>query len=478
MGSSLLSGIASYFIPVLHTDEGGWAVLGKHAWDGNLYQLVTDHKPPLLIQLHWLFTLGERSLEISHFFQSLWMGLGAIGLYTFFKIYLQEKKAWLGAILFALASGLVNENAFHAERLYLPFLIFAALLAQKMTQKKTQIFLLCVVVGFLLGAAVCIKQTALLLGGPILLFLIQCRKPLLALLASVLGILTLTWISWSLTHVPWDVIWKEGYLNNFQFMHFAARDEKSNLLDIFQNIFFTLGVQFFPLNVGAVLGLRHWKNLKKLSSHPLILILTFFVTTLITVSLGQRFYQYYYLAALPLFSFLAAVGVDLKQKRFYLGAALFVLFVLNMRVGVLQILDKNKNWDHEIQRVISEIKKDSTPEEFIWVSHNLFSIYHFSERNPAVKHIWFPHALHYADPYHALGKWLREDLTNPNYQLLLEQLKINQPRVIFWTERAVNTAAHRLKLENFPSIHQFIENFYIKKWQTPLGSYYLWKNGK
>src|SRR4051812_30280979 len=105
---SLFSGFPSYFTPFIHTDEGGWAILSKFVFQGDLYKNFTDHKPPMLFIFHWLFSLGENSLLALHINSALWMALGAILFYEVLRRnFLTERQAFYAALLFSLLGGLV-----------------------------------------------------------------------------------------------------------------------------------------------------------------------------------------------------------------------------------------------------------------------------------------------------------------------------------------------------------------------------------
>ncbi|MBN8555084.1 MAG: glycosyltransferase family 39 protein [Deltaproteobacteria bacterium] len=472
---TLWSGIPSFFTPFVHTDEGGWATLAKGLFTGEIYHDFTDHKPPLLFIVHWLFSFGETSLQILHFSTALWLGLGAMGLYWILQKYLSEKAAFFAAALFAILSGLIEGGAYLPERIYIPLAIFMVVCAMKglETSSLKKRLLWFFVAGICAGSAACLKQPALLFISIPVYMMIQSRKEFfLPFFAAAIGGLGITFGSWAVLRVPFHIIWQESYLANFTYMQFHQVNAAFQSTEIMKRIVAAFMVLSMPVFIGGLrclfLRFKNFKNLNK--AFPMILL---FMVTLIIVSLGRRFYETYFIAALPCFAIMTVLYFNEKFVERMMQLAVIVSVSANTYYFTMQFTDRNKNWDSKIQALVSDIQKDSSPEDRIWINHNLQSVYYAANRKPAVKYIYFQHSIGYADPCTAADEQLVEHPDYENFQTNLKMLNEYKPKIIFWTQRPRNTCADRIKLENFPIFKKFIEDSYTKKWENKLGTYYL-----
>ncbi|MDB5039067.1 MAG: hypothetical protein JWQ35_2595 [Bacteriovoracaceae bacterium] len=483
--STGLSFFASFFIPVINTDEGGWATMAKYTFKHSLYTAVIDHKPPFLFQFHWLLSGGESSLILLHIMTALWMFLGALAFYYVLNFFLDERKAFFGALLFSLLSGVVNYGTFCPERFYLPFILFAALMAVRILKTdslKSQI-MNALLLGAFVGAAGCIKQPAFLMSLVPFWILLKKGIPRAAILSSVavVSLLVFTWISWLLVEVPFSTIWSEAYQANFRYIHSRKELPAEHWKAVFDNILIVLGVGYLSIVLGSLLFITRLKQFifpvrDRLFNMASILLLLF--TSIWMVSMGGRYYQNYMIILLPLLCLLTTMAVDWNSKLrkaltalAFLTAVGYVSFTLTQ-----QLRDKNKNWDSQVKQVIESVKKDTSPTDSIWLHHAIPSIYYMTDRAPATRFLYFMHTIDYVDVCVAPESDLKEDLNNDRYQTLLQDLRAAKPKVIFWVHRHINTCADRLKLENFPTIEVMIKTDYTKAWSNALGTYYLRKS--
>lgn len=475
--ASLSSAVPSYFIPFMHTDEGGWATLGQYTFSGGLYQLVTDHKPPLLMQIHWLFSFGEHWPAGAHLFASLWMGLGA---YWFFKIlirFFDSTHSLYAALLLALLNGLVNQGTFSPERIYLPFLCLNALFALRSIEsgKPLQKYFYALFAGISIGAAAAVKQPAVLFAAPVFWLLILERNFFLPLCWATLGIFTMTALSWWATRTPYDVIWTEAYAVNFEYIRGYQSISTSQAVENLKNIALVLGVYYLPVTIGSISALAYVRKLFKPKKET-ILLAFLFIVTLISVCLGKRFYQNYFVSALPLLCVLTIISLTAQKsalkRNIVFSLAILAVLGCTIRTTAMQLSDRNKNWNASIRETVSQIEKDTLPGDTIWISHNLFSIYWATHRQPAVKYIFFHHITNYVDICRAQTGELRESLANVNYLRQLYDLDQNKPKVILWVQNHENSCTDRLLLSNFPSLAEWIERHYDRMEENKLGIYF------
>jgi hypothetical protein len=476
IGLALWSGLASFFTPFVHTDEGGWAVLSKVLFTGEIYRAVTDHKPPLLFIVHWLFSLGENSLHALHIMTALWLGLGAVGLYWILKRYLREPAAFFAAAIFAILSGLIEGGAYMPERIYVPFSIFMIVCSLRALDSSTRSAQLMwfFLAGIFAGAAACLKQPAVLFISIPLYLMLRSRQInfFLSLFVAIIGGVFITFGSWAVLQVPFPVIWQESYLANFTYMKFHQVNSKFQAMEVFKRVAVALLVLSMPVFIGMLrcIFLRIKDSRRSLDT---VLFLLLFLATAAIVSLGGRFYETYFIAALPCLSIMTVLYFNERFVRTMFALAALISIGANSVYLSAIFSDRNKNWDSKIRHLVSEIDLDSKPGDRIWINHNLQLVYYAADRKPAVKYIYFQHSIGYADPCTASDEQLVEHDTYENFQTNWRMLNEYKPKIIFWTTRARNTCADRVKLDKFPMIKKFIETSYTKKWEDDLGIYFV-----
>src|SRR4051812_17297238 len=78
LAAAYFSYFATYFVPIIHIDEGAAATWARYAFSGDLYVHYPDHKLPFLFQFFWLLSLGARSLVAMRFLLPLWIFFGGV----------------------------------------------------------------------------------------------------------------------------------------------------------------------------------------------------------------------------------------------------------------------------------------------------------------------------------------------------------------------------------------------------------------
>lgn len=478
---AIISALPSFFVPIMHTDEGIWATLSQYVFTGDLYKNFTDHKPPLLFQMFWAFSLGGWSFKVLHFLTAVWMGIGGIALYRSLHIYLSRDQSFSAAGIFCLLSGMPSHGAFSAERAFIPFILWAAYLALKKSSHSRLNSFAC---GLLLGAACSVKHSAALLSLSVVICLLLIRpKRFGHFMHCFIGGLFATWLSWIAVGTDFKIIFEESFLPNFEYMKFSSAHKEEMFLDGLLNMLYVLGLQFGSVTLGSLQTLwnlrpfsplisrliKNWKTLPD----PIILLL-FIISSALTLRLGGRFYQQYYTAVLPILCVLTAFSLNsIRLRRFYWSISSLIYLSFCVQAIYLQVADKNKNWDSHVRHLIQEIQQDTSPQDSIWIVHNLQAAYPLTQRRPAIKYIQFSHNLGYADPCKASEEEIKENLDDPRYQLSLKQLKENPPKIIFLPQRKVNSCSDRIQLKRFPTLEFWLQSLYLEKWRDSLGIYYI-----
>jgi hypothetical protein len=487
--ATFLAFLPTFFIPFLHIDEGNWAAMSQYIFSGNFYQSLSDNKPPFLIQLFWFFSLGGKSMLALHIFTALWCMVGGIYFYQIFTKHFPEfcskETALWGSLLLILLSGVINYGAFSAELAFTPFLIIAIEFSLRLKRDKTD-FALGFLIGLCLGAAVNIKPTAAFLSLIPLILSFRSKRPLTTFLFIFFGGLSLTAVSWLSVQAPLKTIWHEAFALNFQYVKFDNFKNADAMRDVLQNIGAALGLSYaavFVGSVGAFIALLMTIFREQSYSAERIRLLTLsllvFTLSLFTVSYGRRFFQQYFVASLPSLVFFSIYSVSKfgnRWKNILSILAVISLIGFHTKIFYLQYNDKNKNWDSKIEKLIQEIKKDTSDNDTIWITNTPGSAYFETERKPAVKYYLFLHINHFAVICRAEDSELKEDSLDVLYQEALDSLKQNKPRVIFWTQRASNSCSDRIKISNYPSLANLLASEYEKAWENDLGIYFRRKS--
>lgn len=418
------------------------------------------------------------------FFKAAWLFIGALVFHKILLMLFEAKTAFWGAIIFALLVGRVNYGGGTPERMLTPFIllsVYCALLTLQSSRWLYQIPL-AVLVGASIGLASLIKQPGGLFAAISCSLLLFSKKRISLCLLAVFGILLTTFLSFYATGVAFETILNEAYLVNLQSYMHAQLDPSKQLYSILKGMVGILALEYTALSLGAVAGVAAlaytWKNFKNLSQFQRTLSIYIAVGAIIGIfclQMGGRFYSNYYIILLAPFAVLTTFGIS-KYKHlvpYILVCAVLSNLLYNGIFSYQLFKNTDKNWDRYIERVYSEVIKDTQPDDSIWVSHGLHSIYVMSGRRPAVKNIHFTQNINYVDMCLVDEKSLSERRKNPNYRNLISRLESEQPKVVFWMQRAKNSCTDRLKLHYFPEIQQFLEQNYVLKYKDELGQYYL-----
>jgi hypothetical protein len=476
---ALASHFGSFILEFAHIDEGFWLLLSRHAWNGQLYLQLFDHKPPFLFQWTWLLSGGGNSIFLLHLSTSVVAGLSAWMLGSILKKEGAGGISHKAAQLFALTSGLTVLGAFSQERMIIFFCLLSYLgLLMFIEAKHSRLakpWLGLIIAGLSAGAAIGIKQTALLLLGVLVYRAAIDRRAWPALITSPILATVFTFLTWSLSGVSWSVVWQDGYLANLTYASFSSFQTETGARLVIQDLLLSLGGLFCFLLIPAIAGIP--KALQVLLKRPLRLglIIVWSVMTIASVSLGGRFLQQYFYTLIPLLVVGASFWTGQSTKRWALVFFLNALLVIGWNgYGVwLQTTDRNKHNDQLTEKLVDEIQNYTSANDTIWISNSLHSIYYRAERLPAVKYLYFHSHLNFVDVCRVPEDQLTEEVTGPEWEDSLRRLKENPPKLIFWTQRASNSCSDRLKIENFPRLQEFLNKNYRLESSSDLGLLFL-----
>lgn len=483
---ALFSYMPTFFIPILGSDEAGWGTMSRWIFSGHFYEVISDNKPPLHFQIHWLASLGENSLISLKFFIYICACVSAFGLYKCLAYFVPEGQSRFCALLYALLSGLVNCGAYTGERVMIPFCVGASALCCSFLVARSKSLLKSFAVGIFIGAAIQIKQTALFLCIPALWILFFASPTLMAKIRHIffvlIGVIGITFASWWLVGVPFSVIWREAYEMNFIYVGQSTATTAMGLADLLGNMSLMLGYEYLPVLIGSVgaissrIFILRREDLK--SPFAAVWLVGLVVICSITaLSVGGRFYQQYFSVLLPalVITSVSCPSKWLSFKSIFIWSLLTVSS-LHVFTVVRQVTGANRNWNPQIVDLIHRIKADTSPLDKIWISNSIYSAYWLTGRQPAVRYLYFLQVMHYVDPCRASDELLREDPNDSNFETLMADLEVSSPKVVFWTQSARNNCSDRLKLENFPSITRFLKQNYTLISHDDLGLYFLKKS--
>jgi hypothetical protein len=489
--SVLATGIYAYlptfFMPVISSDEAGWATMARYIFSGLFYERISDNKPPLHFQIHWLASFGETSHLSLKIFIVLWTCFGALGLYKALLFFTEKSAAQFGAFLFTLFSGAVTYGAYSGERIITPLCIWATFLALSAKSFPTLRQLLREFsVGLVIGAAFQVKQTALVLALPSIWILTLSSRSvphfIRRLLMVSFGGISISWLSWTLVGVPFSTIWREAFQMNFTYVQVANALTPEAFKDLLGNIVLILCVEYLPLILAVGFTCYHYCRQRPRAggtwrshlSSPATIALVVLVSSILCLSVGGRFYQQYFSVLLPSLCVFAVISSQWKAiRKTLIISGLVLITSLHVFTTARQLTNQNRNWNDEVVQLIERIRADTTVADKIWISNSLYSAYWMTGREPAVRYLYFLQVLNYVDPCRAPDSAMVENSTNQNFQKLMRDLQQNSPKIIFWTQNPRNNCSDRIKISNFPTLKAFIEENYDQVSATPLGLYFM-----
>jgi len=419
----ILPRLTTFLIPIWSIDEALYAVMGQEILNGSLpYQDTMDHKPPLLFYyfalIFWIG--GEGNMFLAHLVQ---LGVVALVCWTLFKIgtLLGDRKiGWWAALFYAIfsAAGIPSDFlAVNAEFLMVLPLSLAVLLLFSSDQKFSlwKDFLGGVSLGiaflFKYQAGINLFLTLLYLGilCPILLAkdptLFKAHKgrrmghfvcrSILYMVGFSVPIIFLLFYFWSKGILAefyfWGWAYNFSYINqgvsylswDYYFLKFLGR---TSLIALGGFLVWFLGIKqgFHTLRSFA-------KSLKGHGPHDSLLLLfcvLWFLISFIPVSMGGRFFWHYFIQLIPPLCLLAAMQANKfwNHKRYRPVLIFFSLLplLIFMPKSTSKIWEKKKNFE-----IVGEyVRKNSNPEDRIFIWGFWPRAYYFSKRRPASRFLY------------------------------------------------------------------------------------------
>ncbi len=443
--TSLLIRLPFVSVP-LERDEGEYAYTAQRMDQGEIpYKDVFDQKPPGIFCIYWLIfkTLGTTPESI-HMFTYI---------YTLIEILLIYK---LGKMLFGQTVGLVAASIFslitmepcvlgHAANteifMLLPLIASLIILASVLKGGSSFPLFVC---GLLNGVGFMIKQVALLNATFILAFMLydfyKSRERRINILTKryllfALGFLTILLPIFAFFEVKgaWDDFLYGVFLHNF------AYSTSISLKQIPSSFGYTFGVILRSDITFWVLSLYSFRLLLKRKNSNAVLVLGWFLFSFMGVCVGWHFRPHYFIQIAPplaltagycLVALIKAIrALGRKALRMLAFACLLMLIVSMPLIAnykylfvytpeqICKSIDEGNPFV-EAKRIAQYLKRNTSPEDTIYIFGSEPEILFYAERKSATKYIFF---------YPLMGNF--KD-ASAKQRAVIGEVKANKPKYI------------------------------------------------
>jgi 4-amino-4-deoxy-L-arabinose transferase-like glycosyltransferase len=352
---------------VLNPDESFIATEAQVVNDGgHLYTDVVDRKPPLVPYLYAATFRVTRSDDL------VWVRLLALAAHVATALLVaaiarrrwNERAAFGAAILYLVASGgLVLEDAQPAnfEVFMLPFMCAAELLGERGRDAGA---------GALAALATLAKQVGAATLLPLAYLAWRHRRWWgLARLAAAFGaVIVVTGLAfgWS-DFYYWVFTDTGGYLDASGSFTVALGRGAAGF-----------GV-FFGANLGALLLL--WHAVRRWRENADLWL--WFLSAVISVAAGLRFFGHYFLQLAPPFALLAAAGLARASRFAWWRTA--ALATASVALFLVMAMAWHPNLLHRYDRIAAAIDEQTTSSDHIFVWGHFPQLYWASDRRPATR---------------------------------------------------------------------------------------------
>lgn len=447
----LLLRLPSLFEPYWYGDEGVYLVLGQGIRHGLiLYSQIHDNKPPLI----YLLAALAQTVFGFRLFLFLWMIPTCYYFYKLAKRFLSPSLSRIALLIFVILTSIpvIEGHIANAEI----FMLLPTILAFLLFEKHIYYSGLAFGLTFLFKVPVALEFFFLFCFAFFILKKYKDLKSLIIFGISFFIPLTITLIYYQLNNALLPYL-SSAFLQNFGYLSSWSTGSQSSSPD-------SSGL---PLRL--ILMLLSWiifyfQFLKKYISKDTLFISTWFTACLFGVLLSTRPYPHYLIQIVP-----PLIILLLLPKKYLLNKILLisvlVFSILHYKFYFYATFSYYKNIvqyslgqkDTESYRnyfgnnvnsfyqISDYIKKNSDPNDSIYIWSDDPYIYPLSNRLPSTKYITAYHVLDYN-----------------GYQRTIDELKISLPKIIVYH---VSMNRPFLKLDEFISNYYYLDN--------QIGSYYL-----
>ncbi len=447
----LILRLPSLFEPYWYGDEGVYLVLGQGIRHGlTLYSQIYDNKPPAIYYLAAVTqtVFGFRLLLL------LWMIPTCFYFYKLTQKYLSQKQSQIALLLFVILTSIpvIEGHIANAEI----FMLLPTLLGFLFFEKYIFWSGLSLGLAFLFKVPVAIEFFFLFC---FIFFILKKYKDLKSMfvfgLAFFIPSLVVA-LYYQLNNALLPFL-SSAFLQNFGYLSsWSTGSQQSSPTS--SGLPLRLGLMFLSWLV------FYFQFRKKYIDQKLLFLSCWFTACLFGVLLSTRPYPHYLIQIVPsliilLFYFkkhlfhliflLALLTYSIIHYKFYFYATFsyyknFVQYTLNQKdtESYRQYFGQNVNYFYQISSYLGQ-KTSPADSIFIWADDPY--LYPLSDRLPSTKYITAYHILDYN-----------------GYQLTINQLKINLPKIVVY-----NQSMNR----SFPLLDKFINDYYYL--DNQIGPYYL-----
>jgi hypothetical protein len=238
--------------------------------------------------------------------------------------------------------------------------------------------------GMLTGVAALFKYQAALAGVAWAMALVQQPRERwfsgrtvrrLSALAIGFAVVAAALCAYFFVRGEWDAFAFWGWRYNFTYISALSMREKVSNLLVRSGV-----VSLFWLPIVALAGVAVWRR-----QLPL-LVAAWLAAECAALSVGGRFFLYYYLIALPPLSIAAVIGAKIVARRRTVVVALAALGVVSLLVSATlvwrwQAIRPDFRREHDAELAVGEyVRAHSSPEDRLFVWGNASQIYYFANR--------------------------------------------------------------------------------------------------
>lgn len=481
--TSLVFRFPSLFMDYADIDEVMWGLFANAIVDGQTpYQGVMGEKPPLLYLIYSLvfFLFGKHNYFAVHVLGIFWTALTAYFVHFLVLKPSNLKTAFLAAmasIIFGSALGFRIMATTGELLMNLPLVLSALFFWRAILGGRFGWFF---VAGISATLAALFRQQSVMQMGVFAVFILmiyirekdfrhffkKVAHPFLGLFLGACLVLAAC-LAYILATGAWDDFYLWVIKHNY--FYIKSGFSNKNVLDNF--IKRNMHVLFMTLPLW-VLGIARMKSIvsgwrENWSEHSRfeLFIFLYFLASLLAVIPGGRFFEHYYLQAIPPLSILAALQLASGKTGWLVQkySTLFVIFLF-VRIPFIPLEMGTHLGDYSvINRTVGNYIRDHSMDSdriFIWGWNQ--GIYYYSGREPASR---FISADFLTGRSPSQSELIRKDTTDnvtpSSWEMLLDDFALHKPLYILDTAPGNYHHYERYPIDKYPILKQLIDNEYF-----------------
>jgi hypothetical protein len=438
--------LPGFFVEVFNSDETFLATQAEVINEGGrLYEDATDRKPPLVPYLYaaTFSVLGTSALWSVRVVAMLAVALTALLLALEARRRYGERAAWVAGLMFVLASVAFapqDGQAANFEVFMLPAMTAAVLLAARDRPRSS---------GFAVAIATLAKQTGAATLLPVLYLVWKARGRrgvANALIGFAIPIAIVALLVGPGELLFWAVMGNGSY--------FGIGSASAYVLGLFA----VMTVAFIGANLPIIWSMpRAWHD-RKLAPDGDTDLWLWLASAALSVAVGFRFFGHYYLQLLPPLCLLSA-GVLVRRSRPVLRGTIALAVAIALSFSLLGFWVRPFGDVPRYQAVSNYLDSHTSTTDRIFVWGHMPEIYWASNRRPASR--FFSNGF-------ILGDWgsrpdgdTSTNVPTPGaFELLMEDLRMQPPRVVLDTTPAAFRGSQYAPMSKYPALRSFVDTRY------------------